>query len=136
MISPHELACAYDRYAAALWRGDVAEARAFAAWFEGHWADEGPPELANHSHAVSVLGGAGAGIRWYTHDRMIVGYVGSRAQGCYQVPMDAAPPPIHLWDGRPGRQPGARSDPDEYPLYAGESGDGGPRPECLVSPGA
>ena len=95
MTTPHELALAYDRYAAALWRGDEAEARAFAAWLEGYWADEGPAELVDRPHVVSVLGGAGAGIRWYSRGRTIVGYVGSQPRGCYQVPVDAAVPPIH-----------------------------------------
>jgi hypothetical protein len=101
MTSPHELALAYDRYAAALWRGEEAEAGAFAAWLERYWVDEGPAELAGHPHVVSVLGGAGAGIRWYACGGTVVGYVGSRAQGCFQVPTDAAPPPIHLRDNRP-----------------------------------
>ncbi len=96
MTSPHALARAYERYAAALWRGDEAEARAFAAWLEGYWAHEGPPELADHPHVVSVHGGAGAGIRWYARGKTIVGYIGSQSRGCYQVPVDAALPPIHL----------------------------------------
>ena len=93
MTSPHELALAYDRYAAALWRGEEAEARAFAAWLERYWVDDGPAELAGHPYVVSVLGGAGAGIRWYACGGTVVGYVGRRAQGCFQVPTDAAPPP-------------------------------------------
>ena len=101
MTSPYELALAYDRYAAALWRGEETGAQAFAAWLEGYWADEGPAEQADHPYVASVLGGAGAGIRWYARGGMVVGYVGSRAQGCFQVPMDAAPPPIHLRDDRP-----------------------------------
>ena len=100
MTSPHQLALAYDRYVAALWRGEEAEARAFAAWLERYWVDEGPAELADHPYVVSVLGGAGAGIRWYACGETVVGYVGSRAQGCFQVPTDAAPPPIHLRDNR------------------------------------
>ncbi len=101
MTSPHEIARAYDRYAAALWRGDEAEARAFAAWLEAYWADEGPAELTDQPYVVSVLGGAGAGIRWYARGGTVLGYVGSRAQGCFQVPMDAALPPIPLQDHRP-----------------------------------
>ena len=94
MTSPHELALAYDRYAAALWRGEEAGARAFATWLEGYWVDEGPPELADHPHVISALGGAGAGIRWYAHGGTVIGYVGSRAQGCFQVPISATAPPI------------------------------------------
>ena len=104
MTSPHELALAYDRYAAALWRGDDAEAEAFAAWLAGYWADEEPPEPDDHPHAVSILGGAGAGIRWCARDRTVVGYVAGRPRGCYHVPVDAAPPPIHApWDDHPRR---------------------------------
>jgi hypothetical protein len=96
MTSPHELALAYDRYAAALWRGEEDQVQAFAAWLEGYWADEGPAELADHPYVVSVLGGAGAGIRWYARGGTIVGYVGSQRRGCYEVPVDAAPPPLDL----------------------------------------
>ncbi len=94
MTSPHELALAYDRYAAALWRGEEAEAQTFAAWLAEYWADEGPAELADHPCVVSVLGGAGAGIRWYACGKTIVGYVGSRRGGCYQVPISVKPPPF------------------------------------------
>jgi len=94
MTSPHELARAYDRYAAALWRGEEAEARAFAVWLERYWVDEGPAEVADHPYVVSVLGGAGAGIRWYARGRTVLGYVGSRAQGCFQVPISATAPSI------------------------------------------
>ena len=104
MTSPHELALAYDRYATALWRCDDAEAEAFATWLGGHWADEESPEPGGHPNAVSVLGGAGAGIRWYARGRAIVGYVASQSRGCYRVPVDAPPPPIHApWDGHPRR---------------------------------
>ena len=101
MTSPLELARAYDQYAAALWRGEEAEAKNFADWLEEYWADEGPAELADHPYVVSVLGGAGAGIRWYVRGGTVVGYVGCRAQGCFQVPMDSAPPPVPLRDDRP-----------------------------------
>jgi hypothetical protein len=99
MNTPHELALAYDRYASALWRGDVAEARAFAAWLGDYWVDEGSIEPTDHPHVVSVLGGAGAGIRWYSRGTTIVGYVGDGRRGCYQVPRNAFPPPTPL--GRP-----------------------------------
>jgi hypothetical protein len=96
MTSPHQLALAYDRYAAALWRGEEAQARAFAAWLERYWVDEGPAELANHPYVVSVLGGAGAGIRWYACGGTVVGYVGSQSRGCYQVPLDTALPALDI----------------------------------------
>jgi hypothetical protein len=96
LTSPHELALAYNRYVAALWRGEEAEARVFASWLAGYWVEEGPPEMADQPHAVSMLGGAGAGIRWYTRGGTIVGYVGCHVQGCFHVPIDAAPPPTQL----------------------------------------
>jgi len=96
LTSPHELALAYNRYVAALWPGEEAEARVFASWLAGYWVEEGPSEMADQPHAVSVLGGAGAGIRWYTRGGIIVGYVGSHVQGCFHVPIDAAPPPTQL----------------------------------------
>jgi hypothetical protein len=96
MTSPHQLALAYDRYASALWRGEVADARAFAVWLEEYWTDEGPVELADHPCVVSILGGAGAGIRWYARGKTIVGYVGSQSPGCYQVPIDTALPALDI----------------------------------------
>jgi len=104
MTSPNELALTYDRYAAARWRGDDAEAEAFATWLGRYWADEELAEPDDPPNAVSVLGGAGAGIRWYARGRTIVGHVTSQSRGCYQVPVDAAPPPIHApWDAHPRR---------------------------------
>jgi hypothetical protein len=93
MTSPHELALAYDRYIAALWRGDEA-AHTFASWLGRHWTDAGPAEPTDRPHAASAFARAGAGIRWYTRGTTIVGYVGTRYRGCYQVPVDASPPPI------------------------------------------
>jgi hypothetical protein len=100
MTTLHELALAYDRYAAALWRGDEAETRAFAAWLEGYWADEGPAEPAepaDHPYVISVLGGAGVGIRWYARGRTVIGYVGNRHRGCCHVPINATLPPFPLY---------------------------------------
>jgi hypothetical protein len=96
MTSPHQLALAYDRYASALWRGEEAEVRAFAVWLEEYWVDEGPAELADHPCVVSILGGAGAGIRWYARGKTIVGYVGSQSRGCYQVPLHTALPALDI----------------------------------------
>jgi hypothetical protein len=96
MTSAYQLALAYDRYASALWRGEEAEAGAFAVWLQEHWADEGPTELADHSCVVSILGGAGAGIRWYARGNTIVGYVGSQSRGCYQIPINTTLPDLDI----------------------------------------
>jgi hypothetical protein len=122
MISPRELALAYDQYAAALWRGDDAEAGAFATWLDGYWADEGPAETPGSPHAVSPLGGAGAGIRWYARGRTIVGYAGNRPQGCYEVPVDAAPPLIDPL--RETKQTASSAPPARHPDVAGAQARG------------
>ncbi len=92
MTSPHALALAYDRYVSTLWRGEDAKARAFAVWLAGYWVDEAPAEPADQPHVVSVLGGAGAGIRWYACGERVVGYIGGRSRGYYEVPVEAALP--------------------------------------------
>jgi hypothetical protein len=90
--TPQDLARAYDRGIAARWRGDEDDAHAFAAWLATYWVPDAPPPPAGPPSAVSVLGAAGAGIRWYAAGRAVLGYVGGQARGCYRVPLEAVPP--------------------------------------------
>jgi hypothetical protein len=92
-LAPHDLVLAYDRYAAALWRGEETSAKVFAVWLERHWTGQAPPEPEDAPDAASVLGAAGAGIRWYARGKGVLGYVTGRA-GCYQVTADDAVPVI------------------------------------------
>ena len=94
MLTPRELALAYDRFVAARWRGEEGATEAFAVWLEAHWTGDAPPEPDDCPDAVSFLGGAGAGIRWYAAGGAVLGYVAGRQRGCYWVPLGAAPPPV------------------------------------------
>jgi hypothetical protein len=93
MTTPRELARDCDLAMAARWRGEDAAAEAFTAWLEGHWWAGCPAEPPEPPAAMSVLGGAGAGVRWYARGGAMFGYVRGR-RGCYCVPADASPPAI------------------------------------------
>ena len=93
MLTPQDLALAYDRHVAAFCREDVDAAMAFATWLAAFSVDDGPPEPISYPDAVSFLGGAGRGVRWYNVDTNIVGYLPDGPGGCYQVPA-AVPPAI------------------------------------------
>ncbi len=95
------LALAYDRYVAALWRGESEEVRRFGVWLKGCWG-LGPPEPAGAPAAVSALVGAGTSIRWHQVDGVLFGYIPGVPHRCYQVPADAEPPAIVPY-GRPRR---------------------------------
>jgi hypothetical protein len=92
MLTPRDLAFAYDRWLAARWRGEDDEARPFGDWIESFWCAEAPSEPRTGPDAVSVLGGAGRGIRWYADGAVIRGYVVGRPRGCYLVPAATVPP--------------------------------------------
>jgi hypothetical protein len=93
MTTAHELAGLYDLAMAARWRGEDAAAEVLVAWLEARWWAGGPAEPAEPPAATSVLGGAGAGVRWYPRGGAFLGYVCGR-RGCYCVPADAALPII------------------------------------------
>jgi hypothetical protein len=99
LVSPRQLALTYDRVVSAHWRGETDTAIAFDAWFEAHWSDQAPPEPDAPPEGTSVLGDSGAGIRWYTRDATVLGYVSRRPGGCYRVPMrEALPALVASWD--------------------------------------
>lgn len=91
MYSPHDLALAYDRHVAALWREESETARVFATWLAAFWVEGGPPEPVAYPDAVSFLGAAGRGIRWYRLDTDIIGYLPGCPNGCYRVPATVTP---------------------------------------------
>jgi hypothetical protein len=89
------LAILYDLHLAAVWRGEDAS-NEFGAWLEGRWWAGGLAEPETPPDAVSVLGGAGAGIRWYGVGENILGFVGGRPRGCHVVACDDVLP---NWQG-------------------------------------
>jgi hypothetical protein len=99
LVSPKQVALTYDRVVSAHWRGETDTATAFDAWFEAHWSDQAPPEPDVPPEGTSVLGDSGAGIRWYTRDEVVLGYVSRRPDGCYRVPMrETLPAFMASWD--------------------------------------
>jgi hypothetical protein len=88
MISASQLARAYDLSIASLWRGDVADDR-FLTWLDRFRVANAAPEPETTPDAVSLLGAAGAGIRWYATPTAVLGYVAGRSGVCYRVPIDA-----------------------------------------------
>ena len=92
MLTPRDLAYAYDRWLAARWRGEEDEARRFGDWIESFWCRTAPLEPERGPDAVSVLGGAGRGIRWYADGNVVRGYVVGRPLGCYLIPARTVPP--------------------------------------------
>ena len=111
-VSPRQVALTYDRVVSAHWRGETDTATAFDEWFEAHWSDQAPPEPDAPPEGTSVLGDAGAGIRWYTRDATVLGYVSRRPGGCYRVPMrEALPVLLASWDVLE-REAARRSDTD------------------------
>jgi hypothetical protein len=91
MLSPRTLSGLYDLHLAAVWRGHAPPSM-FSDWLEARWWADGPAEPAAPPDAVSVLGGAGGGIRWYGRGDSIVGYVTGRPRGCYVVALNDIPP--------------------------------------------
>ena len=73
MLSPHDLARAFDRRVAAQRRGNT----------DG--TDPAPD-------ALSPLGATGPSVLWYARDGGVLGSVPGRQRGCYRVPADAVFP--------------------------------------------
>ena len=91
MLTPRMLAGLYDLHLAVVWRGH-APSSIFSDWLEARWCPGAPSEPPSPPDAVSVLGGAGAGIRWYAAGDAIVGIVAGRPYGCYVVARGEQPP--------------------------------------------
>jgi hypothetical protein len=93
MTTPQELARVCDLAIAARWRGEDEAADLFTDWLEAYWWPGGPEEPAAPPAALSVLGGAGSGLRWHARGGVVLGYVRGR-RGCFCIPSDAAPPVV------------------------------------------
>jgi hypothetical protein len=91
MLSPRTLAGLYDLHLAAVWRGHESSS-IFGDWLAARWCPGAPIEPEAPPDAVSVLGGAGASIRWYATGDTIVGFISGRSRGCYVVAREENPP--------------------------------------------
>ncbi len=98
-ISPQELARDYDRFISARWRGEDETADTFASWIEAHWTGQAPLEPEDPPEGASILGNAGAGIRWYARGGYVFGYASPGSQGCYRIAAtETAPVLTEPWD--------------------------------------
>jgi hypothetical protein len=93
MITPRHLARAYDLSVASLWRGDAPD-ETLIAWLGQFRVAEPVPEPQTAPEAVSLLGGGGSGIRWYSTPTAVVGFATGHPAVCYRVPVDAVLPSI------------------------------------------
>jgi hypothetical protein len=91
MITPRQLARAYDLSVASLWRGDAPDENIFA-WLGRFRVAEALPEPQTAPEAVSLLGGGGSGIRWYSTPTAVVGFATGHPAVCYRIPVDTALP--------------------------------------------
>jgi len=101
-INPRELARDYDRFISARWRGEDETADTFASWIEAHWTGQAPSEPDDPPEGASILGNAGAGIRWYARGGYVFGYASPGSQGCYRIAAtEIAPALTAPWDSQP-----------------------------------
>jgi hypothetical protein len=91
MITARQVARAYDLSVASFWRGDNGD-DALIAWLGRFRTSEQLPEPAIMPEAVSLLGGGGAGIRWYSTSTAILGFTAGQPPICYRVPVDSELP--------------------------------------------
>ncbi|HEY7033299.1 MAG TPA: hypothetical protein VH482_18305 [Thermomicrobiales bacterium] len=91
MLSPRTLAGLYDLHLAAVWRGHESS-DIFGDRLGARWSGGGPSEADATPDAIGVLGGAGAGIRWFAVGENIVGFVAGRPHGCSVVARTEIPP--------------------------------------------
>jgi hypothetical protein len=91
MITARQLARAYDLSVASLWRGDAPD-ESLIAWLARYRIAEAPPEPRTAPEAVSLLGGGGAGIRWYSTPTAVIGFATGHPAVCYRIPNEAELP--------------------------------------------
>ncbi len=92
MLTPHDLALAFDRCLSAMVQGDNEAAMGFISWLEWFRDPMLPLEPDTLPDAASFPISKGEGLRWYQGDGAILGYDGC-ASCCYRIPVDAEPPP-------------------------------------------
>lgn len=87
MITPRQLARAYDLAIAAHWRGDDA-GESFFAWLGSYRTAEVLTAPQAAPEALSLLGGGGSGIRWYSTPTAVLGFAAGHPCVCYRIPSD------------------------------------------------
>ncbi len=94
MLTPHDLARAYDGFLAALWRGDEAAATRFLDWLEWHRVTDLPREPETPPDAVTLLGPDphGPRLHWYAGCHAILGYEPNPSRSGYRVPVTVTVP--------------------------------------------
>ncbi len=93
MLTPRDLALAFDRCLTAMVQGDNEAAMRFISWLEWFRDPTLPLEPDTPPDAASFPIHRGEGLRWYQADGAILGYDGC-ASCCYRIPVDAEPPPL------------------------------------------
>jgi hypothetical protein len=93
MITPRQLARAYDLSVASLWRGDAPD-ESLIAWLGRFRVADSVPEPQTAPEAVSLLGGGGSGIRWYSTPTAVVGFATGHPAVCYRIPVESVLPSI------------------------------------------
>jgi hypothetical protein len=91
MLTARQIARAYDLSVASFWRGDATD-DPLLNWLGRFQSTERLLEPAERPEAVSLLGGGGAGIRWYTTPTEILGFTAGQPPVCYRVPVDTELP--------------------------------------------
>jgi hypothetical protein len=91
MITARQLARAYDLSVASLWRGEAPE-ESLIAWLARYRIAEALPEPRTAPEAVSLLGGGGSGIRWYSTPTAIVGFATGHPAVYYRIPVETELP--------------------------------------------
>jgi hypothetical protein len=89
-VTAAQLARAYARHLAAVWRGEPDPA--FAAWLAAHRGPGARPAPAVPPAAVSAHGGGGRGLHWYETAEAVLGHVPGQPRVWYRVPRGAVPP--------------------------------------------
>ncbi|MEA2515785.1 MAG: hypothetical protein QOJ59_5274 [Thermomicrobiales bacterium] len=91
MITARQLARAYDLSVASLWRGDAPD-QSLIAWLARYRVTDPLPEPQTTPEAVSLLGGGGSGIRWYSTPTAVVGFATGHPAVCYRIPIGSELP--------------------------------------------
>ncbi len=91
MITARQLARAYDLSVASLWRGDAPD-ESLIAWLGRYRTAEPVPEPQTAPEGVSLLGGGGSGIRWYSTPTAVIGFTAGHPPVCYRIPVDSELP--------------------------------------------
>jgi hypothetical protein len=99
MITARQLARAYDLSVASLWRGDAPD-ESLISWLGRYRVADAVAEPQTAPEAVSLLGGGGSGIRWYSTPTAVVGFATGHPAVCYRIPVETELPSATRPTGR------------------------------------